>query len=821
MLTEEDVGVRTTSLAVLFLVLLATGVAAQDGLVVQEILWEGNLRDESTLEYLIQTKEGQRLSESVLAEDVSTLHRYFESVTTREEAVPGGIRITFVLKEYPALTSVVFRGFDDVKEEKWKEVLAGIKTKKGYSYAEYTVQLDRSRLEDFLRKEGYYFAEVRAAEGVYQGGRQVVFTAIAGPEVEIDDIRFVGNTFLDEGDIEDWLLSKESTFWTKGRFVRKTLDQDLITLANRYRSEGFLDVIVELQDLTFSPDKEEVTITIGIQENEPYVIDAIEIEGGKSFPADRAELLAQVKVEPGERRREAELFENQQRLRRFYLENAYYNVVIRTDKKDDPRTRRTTVTFKIEEGSPVRIRRVDITGNTVTRDRVVRRNLSVHPGGPLNSVELAKSASRLEATGFFELGSVKSTVKDTDDPDWKDLLVDLKEGRTGSLRFTVGLTSDLGILALIQFKKKNFDYMDVPERFSEFFEGTAFTGGGQSLDLILQPGSDYSQYRLAFTEPWFINRYLFTGPSAAWEETPYSFGIDLFHTIFGRFDYDSKRTGVSLSTGKAWRKPGKRFDDVVRASVFLRIENIRLENLSSSAPPNAYVYEGLNRENRIGLSLAWMHVDLPASPGAGFETDLRLDFAGGPLQGEIDYWKAEGGFTYYTTLYTLRDERRHILELRGRLGGAKPYGDSERVPLFDRFYAGGRDTIRGFAFGTVGPRAEGNPFTNKGRKKIARSLEDGTGDPMGGEALWLARAQYGFPLYDQFLRGVVFVDAGNVADNWSSNLWSKSRIAAGFGVRVKLPFFGPTPIAFDFAWPLNDELGDDTQVISFSIDRPF
>jgi len=236
-LTEEDVGFRTAGLVILILTLLATGAAAQDGLVVKEILWEGNLRDESTLEYLIKTKEGQRLSESILAEDVSTLHRYFESVTTREEPVPGGVRIVFVLKEYPVLTSVVFRGFDDVKEAKWKEVLAGIKTKKGYSYAEYTVQLDRGRLEEFLRKEGYYFAEVRAAEGVYQGGRQVVFTAIAGPEVGIDDIRFVGNVVLDEGDIDDWMLSKESSFWAKGRFVRKTLDQDLITLANRYRAE--------------------------------------------------------------------------------------------------------------------------------------------------------------------------------------------------------------------------------------------------------------------------------------------------------------------------------------------------------------------------------------------------------------------------------------------------------------------------------------------------------------------------------------------------------------------------------------------------------
>ncbi|MEN8149922.1 MAG: outer membrane protein assembly factor BamA [Planctomycetota bacterium] len=788
---------------------------------VKEIAWEGNLRNEADLETLIQTKEGQILSQAVLAEDVSTLLGFYESVTTREEPVSGGVRIVFVVQEYPVLSSVVFRGFEDLDEDDFEEMEKSLRTQKWHAFAEYTVQLDRGRIEEYLRRKGYYFAEVRASQGAYRGGRQVLFTAIMGPEVTIDDIRFEGNVYFGEGDLDDWMLSRENGFWELGRFDRRKLDQDLIMIAKKYRSEGFLDATVELKDLSFSADKEEVTITIGVQENQAYRIESVVIEGGGTFPEDHAELRELVRMEPGDRRREEDIFTDLARLQRFYLEHAYFNCRVQRVTSDDPRTRKTKIKFVITEGKPVRVRRVDITGNAVTRDRVVRRNLGVHPGGPLNSVELAKSRSRLEATGFFEMGSVNTVVKDTDDPGWKDVLVDLREGRTGSLRFSAGVNSDLGLVALIAFKKKNFDYADVPERFAKFFEGTAFTGGGQTLDLILQPGNNYATYKLAFTEPWFLDHYLITGPAEEFEETPWSFGVDLVHTRFSRFNYDSGRTGFGFSTGKAWRNPERRFDDVIRASTSFRIENVRIDGLGTDSPPNAYLFKGLTRENRMGFGLSWARVDLPASPGRGFLTDIGFDLAGGPFGGEVDYWKVQAGITQFNTLWTDRKERRHLLELKFRIGGSKPYGSSDQVPPFDRFYAGGRNTIRGFEYGTVGPRAEGNPNTNRGRQKIERSLRSGDGDPMGGETMWLFRSQYGFPVYDQFLRGVVFVDGGNTADNWNTNLWTRTRVAAGFGIRVKVPFFGPTPLAFDFAWPLRDEEGDDLQVISFSIDRPF
>jgi outer membrane protein insertion porin family len=719
------------------------------------------------------------------------------------------------------VTSVVFRGLESISQE---DIKKEVFTKVGYPFAEYKVEQDQVRIVELLKKKGHYFAEVKVATGEYGAGRQVVFTVIEGPEVDVDEIRFVGNETFTDSEIMKGsrMLTEESGFFSSGPFVEKTLRQDLVAIANYYRSEGFLDVLVELSSLTFSPDKEDVDITIGVHEETRYTLGKVTIEGGE-FPADRSELEALVDVKPGDPRREEDIFNVRRKILNYYLENAYYNARVMLDGRDDSTTHTSDFVFRIEEGSPVSLRRIDVKGNTITREDVIRRNLSVHPGGPLNSVEVDKSLGRLDALGYFAPGSVRAKVVETDDPGVKDLELSLTEGRTGSIRFSVGITSDLGLAGLIELKKRNFDWKDVPSRFGDVFDGRAFTGGGQTLNIMFAPGTSFSQFSIAFTEPWFLPYYIFTGPSGDVEESPFSLGLEFYSTLFSRFDYDDQRTGFSISTGKTWRAPHeRRIDDVVRSALALRIENVALEDFGNAAPPNAYYFKGLNRENSLRFTIGWDHVDLPASPGKGFETDLAYTLAGGPLQGEIDYNKIEYSLTTYHTLYTTRSDQRHILMFRGRIGAAAEFGDTDQVPIFDRFFAGGHTTVRGFPFGEVGPKGEGNPFTNKGKNKVRKSTANNQGDPMGGEALWLFRAEYGFPLYQRLLRGVVFFDSGNVADTWKSDdIFTDTRASVGFGVRIALPFFGPTPVALDFGWPVRKVDGDDTQIISFSLDRPF
>ncbi len=248
---------------------------------------------------------------------------------------------------------------------------------------------------------------------------------------------------------------------------------------------------------------------------------------------------------------------------------------------------------------------------------------------------------------------------------------------------------------------------------------------------------------------------------------------------------------------------------------------MRIENLAFDAAPTAFLSEGLNRNNKLGLDLGWTAVDVPISPGNGWEADLAYTFGGSFLGGNTNFNKLEARLTNYTTLYTTRAGQRHILEITARAGYAAEFGDSDLVPIFERFFAGGLSTVRGFAFGEVGPRASGNPETAAGQALIRESLFYGDGEPMGGQAMVLLKAEYGFPVYEQFVRGVTFVDSGNVTERWSPRLIDTYRIAVGFGFRVRVPFFGPTPIALDFAWPVRKENGDRQQVFSFTFDQPF
>jgi outer membrane protein insertion porin family len=223
----------------------------------------------------------------------------------------------------------------------------------------------------------------------------------------------------------------------------------------------------------------------------------------------------------------------------------------------------------------------------------------------------------------------------------------------------------------------------------------------------------------------------------------------------------------------------------------------------------------------VNLDFLWSHVDLPAYPGEGFELDAGYTYAGGPLGGDTDFHRLEAGATVYKTLYTTREEARHILSLSGRIGWAREFGDSEQVPIFERFFLGGHSTVRGFDYGEVGPRASGNPYTNEGRERIIETTAKGKGQPTGGEGMWRARLEYGIPVAEPWIRGLVFSDMGNVTDGFDEDLASKTRASLGVGIRFRIPYLGPIPIAVDFAWPFRSERGDGERVFSFSFDRPF
>jgi outer membrane protein insertion porin family len=436
--------------------------------------------------------------------------------------------------------------------------------------------------------------------------------------------------------------------------------------------------------------------------------------------------------------------------------------------------------------------------------------------------------------------------------------------KTGQVRFAIGASSDLGILGSFTVTKHNFDWRDTPERFADIFAGRAFTGAGQTFQLELSPGSDYSSYRLAFTEPWIFDK-------------PISFGWDLFMSKFTRFDYDVDRYGAKVSLGRRFTFEGKKYDTVLGISGTTRLESVELSDLEDDSASTAYLAEGRNSLISERLAFRIDRVDSSGAPTDGWSAQLSPEIG---FAGDLRLFKVELEARRFFTLAKTDDERLHTLTLSGNAGFVTALGNSEQadpnlfgqryVPVYERFFAGGTQSyqVRGFAFGGAGPHGEGSPMLareigetqgNRNRRLFdtAASVLDNKGDPLGGNIALAGTVQYGYPIYEDVLGGVLFLDAGLVRDEGGTthglsrnqieklqrqlraaggtqaplaakldyddgdSFFNDVRVSIGFGFRIRIPMLGPTPIALDFGFPIKKQSGDDTQVLSFSIAQNF
>lgn len=839
-------------------VLVAPAMAyAQAGVTVEGITFEGNDRyADETLRLAIRTKVGQKFDRALLNQDIETLYSFFDTVRVEETQTPEGIRIQFVVSENPLVTDVGFTGIDGGSQNEVEDV---IETQRGRPLADFRLENDRRRVERLYRRRGFHFVEVLTSTSDYADGKRVVFDILEGPRVEVTDIVFSGNESLADEELDDQMATGERGFLglAGGDFVEEFLRQDLLTLTNHYRAEGWLDASVELLDLVFNEDRSRVEVRIGVTEGTKYRFGTTAISGGESFPGGAEALREYIRTDEGARRRQADISSTIDALEEAYRGEGYFNVRVVPEEVARPEGSVVDITYRIEERAKTFVRDVKIIGNTITRDKVLRREMrGVFPGAVLNSNEIRKSLARLRGLGYFR--SVSVDVKNPpegEDPNQKDVVYEVDDtAPTGRVRFAAGISSDLGFIGSITVTKRNFDWTDLPERFGEIVEGKAFSGGGQTLELELSPGSEFSSYRLAFTEPWLFDK-------------PISFGWDLFLTKFQRFDYDVDRKGLSVSLGRRWTFPGKQLDTDIGITGTTRVESIDLDNLTRDTASTAFLAEGSNSLLAQRFSLSYDRTDTPLRPTEGWVAAISTEYGFG---GDLRLWKNTINADHYWTVHVNENDRKHVVSLGGQLAYAQALGgsedadpslfDEEYVPIYERYFAGG-SSLRGFAFGGAGPHGEGNPFRNRKlsrQVRTAASVLENDGDPLGGDLLFTASAQYTFPLYEDTLRGVVFADAGMVRDDFDSahgldegavralqsqllrrgrpgdvraarrlafedetSFFSDIRMAVGVGLRIQIPIFGSTPIALDFGFPVREEDGDDTQVLSFSVSRDF
>ena len=748
----------------------------------------------------IQTRSGDSFSSERINLDVKNLlgTGYFRNVDVSWEVKDSGIDLVYTVQGKPKLTEIRFEGNEEIKE---KRLTKQVTSKVGEPIDEKTLFEDAKAIREYYQKKGFQNTTVDYVPLINEdrGQGSVTFEIVEAPKVKIDKVLFKGNQAFSQRKLRKVIKTRNrwafSWLTGSGIFKEDQFEEDKEKLRQHYWESGYVDFTIN--DLEFSyPEKNKMVIEITIDEGQQYLVGDLRIQGNEIFSTQEL-LFTETSDGPIERlgMNKGDLFtpagleENRSALEDLYESQGHLtprnqgNTLIGEFKTSNAEKGTIDIDYKIQEGETSYIEKIQIRGNTKTKDKVLRRELAVAPGEPFNMVLAKLSQQRLEGLNYFE--SVEADVEPTDIPDRKDLVLSVEEKNTGNFMIGAGFNSIENLVAFAEMSQANFD----------LFKPPLFQGGGQKLRLRAQAGTRMQDYQITFVEPWLFNQKL------EFEQNLYHRELNYVSRVF-----DERRTGTRSGLRKTLGS------DFLIGGVSYTLENIGIFNVDPNASEFFKSQEGDALISRLGTSLSYDTRGAGFLPSSGQLTRARAEIAGGPLGAEVDLYKLE-----LTTKHYFKGlGKGHIIELLAEAGVTDTYGNTQNLPLYDRWWLGGLRNLRGFRFRDVGPK-------------------DQFGEPIGGSTYWIGSAEYSIPIIDR-LRFAVFYDIGMVyQDPYSFDskvmdpLTGNSLILDtgtyndnfGFGVRMNLPI---GPLRLDYGIPMTtDEQNDGSGRFNFGVgwERPF
>jgi len=729
---------------------------------------------------LVRTHEGDKFDPATVAEDYQRIYglRKFSDVEAKVEPTEKGVIVVFTVTEQKQIKRINFIGNAALDTQTLQNT---IDLKVGESIDQFRISLAKQAIENLYHDKNFPFAHIDLDTDLLARRGEVTFIVVEGPNVRIRKITFRGEnnqplTFSTDR-LKSQLSSKTWIFIIRpGTFDPAILEDDVAALRRYYESKGFFDVRVG-RKLVWSPDLSQVQIDFLVDEGVRYKIDRVEFVGNSSVSVNR--LRKNLKMLEGAnydqdvvQRDIREMVRDYSPLGYIYDEEstdpAYLRITPRTVFSSEPG--HMILEYDVSEGRPFRLGRIIIKGNTRTMDKVVLREMHVEPGELYNSGEIQDAIERLKGTPYFSNVAVTPIG---DDPDTRDLLVEVTEAKTASFNVGAGINSNGGIGGNLTYEQRNFDITDWPSSIGDVFSDRAFIGAGQDFRASLEPGTQQTNASIRFTEPYIFDQ-------------PYSLTNEIYYRDRTRENYDDVRVGDRISLGH-------RFDYVYSGSFSLRGEDVNIENIQDKEVRSDQILDlsGHSQLSSVGVQFRRDTTTRGLLPSKGTTTTIGLE-SYGLLGGDFQFEKATASFDYYQTLSEDLLDRKTILRFYGDLG----YIFGGDNPFFERFYGGGIGSIRGFAFRGVSPR-------------------DGPEqDRVGGDFSATGSVEVSFPLATEILRGVVFTDFGTVEHDVQLGV---VRSSIGAGVRLTLPFLGQVPIALDLAVPITKDHYDSTQFLSFSL----
>jgi len=721
-------------------------------------------------------RDGGDFDDAIVDRDIRSLYKtgLFEFIEVKRESGPGNT-VNLVVEATPKYRILSIR-YDGIKAFKPHRLQKEIKTVQNGSLDERQVKDDAQKITEFYQKNG--FNQVQVTYDITRnrgtGFGTVTFKIREGAKVRIANIKFIGNDH-----IKAKRLRKEmetSTWWMfswltgGGRLKNDEFDDDLTKLRDYYKDQGYLDVEIAEDKVTFDyPSAGKLNIVIRVNEGRLYHIGEIAFSGNKLFQENALRFILRQKT--GMVFRPSKLDKDVEGLSDLYGRDGHLETRVHLIRKPNLQTGNIDLEYKIEEGDKFQVETVKIEGNTKTKSTVILRELILGPGDAFDSVRMKISKARLENTRFFD--DVNVTDESTNIPGRRNMKVAVKEARTGNLTFGAGYSSLERATVFAELTQSNFDL---------FNRHSFFQGAGEKFKLRLQIGSLSNEVVLAFEEPWFLEREL-------------ALGFQLFRTLsdYNSADYQEVRLGGTVYARK-------RLFGLIEGTLSYTYELVDINNVSPSADPTIIALAGKTKVSKLGLQLVRETRNKIINTSRGARGALDIEVAGGPLQGDVNYYKLEYRGSVFYPLFKAQNQ---VLSLIGRAGIIESFGKSNEsvtksyydstgtlqtftevpgVPFFDRYFLGGPDDLRGFEFRDVGPK-------------------DSNGQPLGGKSYGFFNAEYSMDIVKP-IRFAIFYDIGFVnADAYDFN---PKGYNDDFGVGIRLMVAG-APLSLDYGIPLTSD----------------
>jgi outer membrane protein insertion porin family len=733
---------------VLFILFLSIGICAGEEDLIYKITILGNVKvEEGVIQGAVKSREGRTFSTEQVREDLRSIFNlgYFTDVQVDIKSTPKGKEVIFIVVEKPSIKEVLITGNQKVKLGDIKEKVT--LTPRAILNLE-KVKENAEQIRKLYFSKGYYGVKVDDKIDYLESNEAVVTFKIGeGPKGHIKKITFKGNKHIKSSELRKVMTTKR---WNLLSFISKTgvLDEDILKndlqlLTAYYFDHGYLDAKVSEPKIDLR-DPKRIRIEIEIVEGQQYRFGNIDFKG--DVLTTKEDLFKVLKIKRNDTYSNTAIREDISALTVKFANEGYAYVEITPETSLDPKNLLVHLTFDIGKKKRVSFEKIQIIGNTKTREKVIRRELQIAEGELYNVTGLNKSRDRLKRTGYFKEVEFTTSRGSTDEK--INLDIKAEEAPTGSFSFGVGYSSLEKVMGVASVSDRNL------------------FGLGYSASLRFKLGFVSRDLRFSFTDPYFLGYR-------------YAVGFDIYNEKLDWDTYSYKITGGDI-------RLGKELTETIRADMTYKLEDISVYNVTNDASLFVKEQKGKKTTSALSLLLSTDTRDDYYAPTRGARNSFCIQNAGGILGGDNYYLKMVGETSWYFPM-----PLKTVLNLRGQVGFMEPYG-GRLAPIYEKFFVGGIQTLRGFEYGKAGPLDTNN-------------------EPLGAEKMIVFNSELLFPLSREMgIRGAVFWDVGRGFDKFS-NL---TPLKTGIGVGIR--WFSPVgPIHIDIGFNPIRKNGEKRMVIDF------